>query len=61
MKLGLMSSHTNMNVSPFAQIFFAPNPFAQNAIRPGSVRPPVLNVQGLFVLILSILWPRIHV
>ena len=56
MKLGLMSSHTIMNVSPLAQIFFAPEP-----VHPGSVRPPVLNVQGLFVLILSILWPTIHV
>ena len=35
------------NDSPFAQKNFAPVP-----VRPGFVRPPVLNVQGLFALIL---------
>ena len=29
-----------------------PNPFAKNAVSPGSVRPPVLNIQGLFAFIL---------
>ena len=32
--------------------FSPPNPFAQNAVRLVSVRPPVLNVQGPFALIL---------
>ena len=41
-----------------------PKIFAQNSIRLGTVRPPVLNVQGPFVLILCmyyrhILWPII--
>ena len=39
MKLGLMSSHTNMNVSPFAQIIFAPEPIRPECRSP-RVRSP---------------------
>ena len=34
------------------KFFSLPTPFAQNAIRPGSVGPPLLFVQDLFTIIL---------
>ena len=52
-KTGLWS-----NVSPFAQKFLPPIPFAQNAVRPGSVRPPVLFLQVPFAHIFM-LWPTL--
>ena len=51
--------YISMNDSPFAQFFLPLTPFAHNAVHPGSVRPPVFFVQGLFILILcmnNILW-----
>ena len=46
-----MSVRSPKNFSP-------PNPFAQNAVRQGSVRPPVLFVQGPFARIFM-LWPTL--
>ena len=40
--------------------FSHPNPFARNGVRPGSVRPPVLFVQGPFALIFMLVQCTIY-
>ena len=53
----LLESQHELSGSP--QNFSPPNLFAQNAVRPGFVRPPVLNVQGPFALILCMYYRQI--